>query len=317
MSEAPWIITVGICPSWDIVCRVSGVTWGEHKQLDSQEIVCAGKALNVSRALGWLKVPSIAAGLWGRSDYEQMLESIKPIGDFINVRFTKVPGRTRQNVSVLDAQTGKEMHLRAESNLAGKGALGQLAADLEELVAEGSIVVFAGSLAGGELLNDCLSVIARVRAAGAKVVVDTSGGALAEVVRLGGVWLIKPNIDAFRELLGKQVANEASAIADAGRVLCEKVQMVLVSRAAKGATLITKDAALQGEAVGQSGKAAGTVGCGDYLLAGLLAGLQMDAGLDRSLEQAIKVATARAYGLTERIGWSEAERQIEVCVNAL
>ena len=311
------IITVGICPCWDVVCRVDGLKWGEHRKVESQQLLAAGKALNISRALAWLRVKSVAAGLWGQSDYPQMVESLKALGDFVDVRFTKAPGRTRQNVTVFDTKAGSEIHLRAESRLAGPESLKQLRADLEEIVSEDSIVVFAGSMPEGKLLDDCLSIIAAVRDAGARVAVDTSGQALKEILRLKGIWLIKPNIKELRELLNKQVADRASAIVKAARQLCEEVETVVVSRAAKGAIVVTGDVALQGKTASSLGKAGSTVGCGDYLLAGLLAGVTQGQGLHLALAQGVKVAVARACGLTESTNWAEVETEIEADVGAL
>jgi 1-phosphofructokinase family hexose kinase len=310
------IITVGICPCWDIICHVDGLIWGEHKRIQEQELVCAGKALNISRALAWLKVKSLAAGLWGESDYRLMAEKTKALGNCVDIRFTKCPGQTRQNVTLFDMRAGREMHLRAESKLATRESLQQLATDLEKLITEDSIVVFAGSVPSGELLDDCLSIIAKVRDAGARIAVDTSGEALAEIVRFKGIWLIKPNIKELRELSGKHVPDRASTIVKAARKLCDAVQMVLVSRGPKGATLISRDAALQGQVTGGSGKAVGTVGCGDYLLAGLLAGMQETNDLESALAKAIRLATAKAYGLTEKMSWADVESRIEasVCV---
>ncbi|MHC4478520.1 MAG: 1-phosphofructokinase family hexose kinase [Planctomycetota bacterium] len=314
MSKVGRIVTVGICPCWDIVCQVDGLKWGQHKRLESQELVCAGKALNISRALAWLKVKSIAAGLWGQSDYRQMVESTKTISDFVDVRFTKAPGRTRQNITVVDSRAGREMHLRAQSKLAGKESLRHLMADLKQIVTEDSIVVFAGSMPPGELLEDCLSIIAKVRDAGARVAVDTSGTALEEIVRLGNIWLIKPNVEELRQLLGEQVADKTSAIVQAARRLCDKVQTIVVSRGPRGAAVLTRDTALQGRVASGSGKAANTVGCGDYLLAGLLASVADGNDLSVALAKAVKVAAARAYGLTETTTWLEADGRIEARV---
>ncbi|MHC4344309.1 MAG: PfkB family carbohydrate kinase, partial [Planctomycetota bacterium] len=97
------------------------------------------------------------------------------------------------------------------------------------------------------LLDDCLSIITKVRDAGAKVAVDTSGNALAKIVRLKGIWLIKPNIKEFRELLGRHVPNTAPEIAKAAQKLSDNVRLILVSRAAKGVIAVTPDKALQAE----------------------------------------------------------------------
>ena len=48
MNRNSSIITVGLCPSWDTVCRFDGIEWGEHKTVSSTDTRPAGKALNIS-----------------------------------------------------------------------------------------------------------------------------------------------------------------------------------------------------------------------------------------------------------------------------
>ncbi len=54
MAGEKKIITIGLCPSWDTVCRLDGINWGEHKQVTSTKSYPAGKAMNISRALAWM-----------------------------------------------------------------------------------------------------------------------------------------------------------------------------------------------------------------------------------------------------------------------
>lgn len=315
MAKLSPIITVAFCPSWDVICHAPAIRWGRHQRLQSQKILAAGKALNISRALAWLNVESIAAGLWGQSDYDEMLENTRPLADYVDIRFTKAPRPTRHNVTLFDTQTGREMHLRAQSQLASRESLKKLAADLRQIVRKESIVVFAGSMPDGPLLDDCLSIIAKVRDTGAKVAVDTSGNALAKIVRLKGIWLIKPNIREFRELLGRHVPNTAPEIAKAARKLSGNVRLILVSRAAKGAIAATPDKALQAEVARPLAKVTTTVGCGDYLLAGFLAEMRRGNDLRLALAKAVKLATAKAYGFTEILTWPQADRKIKTRVH--
>jgi len=315
--EAKNIITVGICPAWDLICQVDGLRWAEHKKILSQQLVAAGKAFNISRALAWLGVKNTAAGLWGLDDYQQMLDSTGQITDFINIRFTKAHGKTRRNITVFDTSAHREIHLRDESKLASKHSLKQLAADLKEVVTEQSIVVFAGSLSDGELLDDCLSLIAGVRDSGAEIVIDTSGKPLSEIVNSGGICLLKPNVEELSELLGQTIEDDPSSIVNAGRKLCKKVRMILVSRAAKGAIVITPESAFQGKIKSGGRKTLSTVGCGDYLLAGFLAGLTDTEDIGAALAKAIKVASARACRLTETMSWPDVESQIDVDIHRL
>ena len=202
------IITVGICPCWDITCRIEGIEWGEHKKINSQSIAPAGKALNISKALAWLGVKSIAAGLWGKSDYPQMVEAISPLGEFISPAFTITKGRTRQNVTVADTHTGREMHLRAQSKLADRESLQRLSGELERIIDSDSTVVFAGYMPTGDLLDDCLSVITKCKNRGRNVVIDTSANALKKIIDLGGIDIVKPNIQEPCKLPGREVMKD-------------------------------------------------------------------------------------------------------------
>ena len=317
MLKPNQIITVGICPCWDTMCKVDGLDWGEHKKIQSQRQVCAGKAFNMSRALAWLGVENTAAGLWGETDYQQMLDSVEEISGLIDIKLTAAKGQTRQNITVVDTKADREIHLRAESKLAGRESLNNLKAALGKIVDDTSIVAFAGSMPENELLDDCLSIIAQVQGTGAKSVIDTSGIALEKIIQLGRIWLIKPNIEELRELLGKDVNDDVSAIVKAAGGLCEKVEVVIVSRGTEGAVVVTKDRALAGSVKCDKKKAVSAVGCGDYLLAGFLSGIKEENNISYALARAVKVATARAWGLTEKTSWPEAESKIDVEVRTL
>ncbi|MHC4125591.1 MAG: PfkB family carbohydrate kinase, partial [Planctomycetota bacterium] len=122
------------------------------------------------------------------------------------------------------------IHLRAPSELADEESLTRLATDLQNIVDENSICVFAGALPEGALLADCVCLIGQVRDSGAKIAVDTSGIALKQVLESGHVWLIKPNLEELRQLLGRDVEDNESSIVEAARQVCEKVELVVVSR---------------------------------------------------------------------------------------
>ena len=307
------IITVGLCPSWDTVCRFEGIDWGEHKTVSSASSRPAGKALNISRALAWMGEENIAAGLWGRDDFEQMLKAMRSLGGLVKVKMTAVEGSTRRNITVVDTVNDREMHLRNRSELASRKALRKLEADLRAIVSKGSVCVFAGAMPEDEFVGDVVRIIKSCRERGAKIVVDTYGDALKRILEAGAAWLIKPNVDELRELLGEQVTDSPAGLVKAGRKLLDKVEFVLISRGKKGGVVVTKKGAWQGRCIGR-GRVLSTVGCGDFLLAGFLKGLKDKFDAGPALGTAIKVATARAWGRTEGKSWSRALREIKVAV---
>lgn len=317
MAEPKTIITVGICPAWDVTCRVDGFVWGEHQKIDSQTLTCAGKAMNISSALAWMDIPSIAAGLWGQADFQQMLAAVEPLKPRVEIRLTAAPGTTRHNITLIDTRSGQESHLRAPDTLANAASLRSLADDLDTLVRPGSIVALAGSLPQGALLDECLSIVAGLRSRGAYIVLDTSGPALKKAVRQGGLELIKPNLDELRELLDESIPDTEPDIMEAARTLCRQVRIVLVSRGARGAIAVTQDKACSGRIVNPPARVVNTVGCGDTLLAGFLAESAQGSDLGPALQTALKAASARAFGLLQTAPWPAARDSLQVEITEL
>lgn len=303
------IITVGLSPAWDISCRGRDLDWGRHADIDEQVMRPAGKALNVSYALAWMGGRSVAAGLWGREDYDEMGRAVGRLGGGIDVQMTAAEGRTRQNITVVDTLHHREIHLRRKSDLASTQSLRQLNADLEKLVREGDICVFAGAMPAGELLEPVVSLVRTCQRAGAQIAVDTYGPALKNIVEAGLAWLISPNVEELRGLLGVALEDTAEKLVEAGRTLLTGMDMVLISRGEKGALIVTKAGAWTGHSATQ-GRVLSTVGCGDYLLAGFLAGLCETGDPSAALAKGLKVATARAWGWTESESWTRADKEI-------
>lgn len=310
------IVTIGLSPAWDITCRGQNIEWGLHQQIDEQTIRPAGKALNVSKALAWMGQRSVAAGLWGSDDYEQMQTAVKKLWPLIRIKMTAVAASTRRNITVVDSAKNKEMHLRNKNRLLSPKTLRKLQSDLKTIVNKGNICVFGGKMPDSELLTDVVRLVEFCKSRGAKIVLDTSGCPLKEIINTGSVWMIKPNVEELRELLDEQVKDGPVSLATAGRKLLDKVKIVLISRGAKGSVVVTKDGAWQGRCTDRA-KVFSTVGCGDFLLAGFLKVLEDGSGTDLSLKTAIKVATARACGLTEKMAWQDVQKRIKVHIKRI
>lgn len=310
------IITVGLAPAWDVVCRGRGIEWGWHQTIDEQVVRPAGKALNVSCALAWMGDPSVAAGLWGRDDSSEMQAGVARLSGRIEARMTAVEGGTRRNITVVDALHGREMHLRAPSDLASAGSLRELAANLAGLVRPGDTCVFAGAMPGSELLAPAVELVRTCRRCGGRIAADTYGPVLKGIVDAGLAWLIAPNVEELRELIGSEVEDAPDALVEAGRTLLDRVEMALVSRGEHGALLVTKAGVWIGRATDRR-PVLSTVGCGDYLLAGFLAGLAKTSDPPAALAHGLKAATARAWGWTETRTWPQVDKEVAVVVEPM
>lgn len=300
------IVTVGVSPAWDVVCRGDDIEWGQHCNVTQNRNV-AGKAFNLSRCLAWMGVKSIAAGLWGDGDFQEMLEGVKPLSEFVDVRFARAAGVTRENITVVDRKGAREIHLQSQSTLASSESLRSLKDSLGSIVNSRSICVFSGSMPAGSLEADIVDIAEMLKSSAGEVVVDSRGESLKYLVELGGLSVIKPNLSELCDLLGEEIEDTSGAIVEAASGLLDKSQTIVVSRGAKGAVVVTKGEAWKAGSK-SCGKVVSTVGCGDYLLAGFISGGDIENGLIRG----IKAATARAWAWPDRLGWDEAQEKIEV-----
>ncbi|MEA3225589.1 MAG: PfkB family carbohydrate kinase [Planctomycetota bacterium] len=311
MRRRSSIITIGLSPAWDITCCGRNLDWDLHQYIDEQTVRPAGKALNVSKALAWMGHKNIAAGFWGSDDYQQMVTAVRRRWPSITLKMTTVPGGTRRNVTVVDTATGRDMHLRNASRLASAKTTRKLRADLDSIVRRGSICVFAGKMPEGKLLDDVVRLVEFCRDRRARIVLDTSGDALMQIVNTGAAWLIKPNVEELRELLGEPIKDGPVSLARAGRKLLDKVEIVLISRGVKGSVVVTKDGDWQARCLSRK-PVLSTVGCGDYLLASFLNALEDKCNVPSALKTATKVATAKAWNWTETKTWPKTKQQLQI-----
>ena len=306
------ILTIGLAPAWDVTCLGRGLDWGRHVTVESQTIWPAGKALNVSRALAWLGQNSIATGLWGRDDIGQVRRVLRQTTPQIEPCLTPAPGATRVNVTVVDTEQSQEMHMRCPNALASSRSLGALTTRLTKRVQPGDLCVLSGAMPGADLTEAVLGLCrVCVHRAGTRLIVDSYGPLFKTIVQEKLAWLIAPNVQELEELLGRPIRDTPRTLAAAANELLENSTAVLISRGPQGALLVTRRGAWQGRCRRRE-KVLSTVGCGDYLLAGFLAGLRKALPRRAALTLALKVATARAWGWPDYRTWSAARRDIPV-----
>jgi 1-phosphofructokinase family hexose kinase len=305
------IVTIGLAPAWDVSCRGKDLDWGRHLDIDEQVVRPAGKALNISSALAWMGCASVASGLWGRDDFEAMRTTVQGWGPFVRVDMTAIDGSTRRNITVVDTKGRREMHLRCPNYLATPASLTHFNGNLRRTVCPDDTCVFAGAMPAGDLIDSSVALVESCRRQGGEIVVDTYGPVLKRLVDAGLPSHVAPNVEELGELLGAPVKDTPAKLVAAARTLLEKVPTILISRGSKGAIVVTQESVWAGRTTTR-GKVLETVGCGDCLLAGFLAGYRQSNNLRTALAHALTVATARAWGLTETKTWSVARKQIDV-----
>jgi 1-phosphofructokinase family hexose kinase len=287
------VVTVGFNPAIDRVLECPDFQIGGHQIARQIARLASGKAANVSRALALLGRDSIATGFIGTNEIEFFLDQLMAVGPGkVLCHFVEVSGKTRENISILDPKRRVETHIRDRGFHIDAAEASLLKERLQHDVRSGDVVVFAGSLCEGVADAQFSEVIDMCIARGARIVVDSSGAPMKTACK-HKLWLVKPNLEELRQLLGKEVPNASSAIRDAARVLLPDVENILVSRGGAGAVLITANAAYSAQ-VKPSGPIIRTVACGDHLLAGFINEVLSGRDMEAALRSAVGIATARA-----------------------
>lgn len=274
------IYTVTFNPAVDLVIRSGVINMGAVNRLDSQEVFFGGKGINVSLVLRELGVPSVAlgfvAGFTGDA-IEKYLSEAGIENDFIHLE----NGLSRINVKIKE-KTETELNAPGpdipEKDVAG------LLEKLDNL-REGDTLVLAGSIPSSMPADIYEKIMKRLDSRGISTAVDASGELLLNVLKYRP-FLIKPNNFELEELFDVKLENISDVITHARKLQEMGAENVLVSMAENGAVLLDGEGNVHSSAACK-GNAVNSVGAGDSMLAGFLAGCDGD-----DLEYALRLGTA-------------------------
>lgn len=295
------IYTVTLNPAIDYVMRLGELRLGETNRAAEAEVQFGGKGINVSCMLRELGVDSVALGFIAGFTGEALAAYLDGRG--IASDLIRLPeGLTRINVKL---KSGPESEINAAGPSIPAEALEELVAKLDGLT-EGDTLVLAGSIPPSLPRDLYARLTARLAARltarsaerGVRVVVDAEGEALTAVLPYRP-FLVKPNRAELEGLTGRALPTEAD-LREAARSLQEAgARNVLVSLGGEGALLLDEQGGFH-RAPAAAVTAVNTVGAGDSMVAGFLAGLPR--GYDYALKLGIAAggATAASEGLGTR-----------------
>lgn len=283
------IYTLTCNPALDCLMSLDALTAGAVNRGATQQLTCGGKGINVALILSQLGQPVTALGfLAGNTGLmlQNELTRLRLRTDFI----TLPRGDTRINVKLV---TGCETQINGPGPTVDDASLQTLTRKLTRLT-DGDTLVLAGSLPPP--LPDCFyrDLMTELTRRNVRCVVDAEGDLLRPALE-GRPFLIKPNLDELSELVEKQLSPT-----DRGEILaaCRKAQAlgatrVLLSLGGNGALLVTPEEDFFIPA--PEGAVCCSVGAGDALLAGFLAGLNRYGAPYPALALAVAAGSATAF----------------------
>lgn len=287
----PAVVTITLNPAIDHTVFPDGLELGAVNRCVRHHRQAGGKGVNVSSMLGQYGVRSIATGFLG-ADNPRLFDGLFRRDGIVDA-FVRLPGETRTGIKIVETRPQRTTDL----NFPGLAPLASDLAKLEEtidpLVSPGRWFVLAGSLPAGVDAAWFAKLIGRIKRGGGRVAIDTSGNALASAIDAGAD-LVKPNEHELGEILGRTLDDFSSQL-DAARELQRKVPHVILSLGANGALFLNADGGFHASPAPV--EVVSTVGAGDSLLSGYLAGLLTG----ESAEQRARLATVFAWSALEDV----------------
>ena len=259
------VYTITLNPALDYVMKVGKLRYDDINRSKSEEIYYGGKGINVSVILTRLGVHNKAlgfvAGFTGRK-LEQML-----VDEGIDCDFNRLSnGQTRINVKI---KADTELDVNASGPDISEDDIKDLM-DKLDYIGEDDYLVLAGSIPS-TLPDDIYErILSRLQSRGVNFIVDATGDLLKKALPYKP-FLVKPNHHELGDLFGVETKTEEDIVKYARKVQEMGARNVLVSRAKDGATLIDENSNVTTFA-NVDGELVNSVGCGDSMVAGFLAG---------------------------------------------
>lgn len=289
------IYTVTFNPAIDYVVHVRQMQAGTVNRTWQEDVQYGGKGINVSTVLQNLGVENVAlgflAGFTGRA-IEDGLAAAHIRSDFIHLS----SGLSRINVKI---KSGQETEINGLGPSIPQDAINRLFKQLERLMPD-DILVLAGSIPSTLPHDIYETIMARLQEKNIRVVVDATKDLLMNVLKYHP-FLIKPNHVELGEIFGRFLKNDDEIVVCAAKLQRQGARNVLVSMAGEGALLLDETGKRHRMGV-PAGQVKNSVGAGDSMVAGFLAGFleKQDYAHALRLGTAAGSATAFSAGLAAR-----------------
>lgn len=282
------IYTVTFNPALDYTMKVNNLSTADINRTENEELNYGGKGINVSVILSRLGIENKALGFlagFSGEQIEKMLKYDNIATDFVYLK----KGYSRINVKI---KYEKELDINAHGPEIQREDIQSLMSKLEN-IKSGDFLVLAGSVPSSLPDNIYEKILEKLSDKGVNFAVDATGDLLVNVLKYKP-FLIKPNHHELGEIFGVEIKTADDVSKYAKELQKMGARNVLVSRSKDGAILVDEHSNVY--SVGNvPGKTVSSVGCGDSMVAGFLAGYSQKSDYAYALRLGAACGNATAF----------------------
>lgn len=283
------VVTLTLNPAMDMSSQVDRLIPDQKLRCSEPLLDPGGGGLNVSRAIAALGGDSLALVALGGLTGDRLAGLIRAEG--VPFLALTAPGETRQSLTVTEDATGRQYRFMLPGPVWSAADQARVFHLLRASVRPGAFGVISGSQPPG-VPPDFPAQLARSMQ-GVRVVLDTSGPALAEAVAhpIPGLDILRMDAAEAEELAGRSLTDRKDTADFAQSLVLKGVsQRVIVARGAEGNVLV--DAGQRLFATAAKVQIVSTVGAGDSFVGGLVMMLARGAQAAEALAFAGAAASA-------------------------
>ena len=246
-----------------------------------------GGGINVARVVRVLGAEATALWTRGGTTGARLAALLDAIG--LDHRPLAIAGETREHLIVYERSSGRQFRFGMPGPALDEAEQRACLDAIAELDPAPAYLVLSGSLPDA-VPDDLYARFVRAAPSGCRVVLDTSGAALAAGVA-AAPFLVKPNRNELAALTGAPVDDVADVRAAAHQLIdTHGVGAVVVSLGAGGALACAADG--DWRAVAPPVRVRSAVGAGDSMVAGMVVALQRGDPLAAALRWGVAAGTA-------------------------
>ncbi len=282
------ILTLTVNPAVDKSTTVAAIKPTSKLRCDDPVFEPGGGGINVSQVLAVLGGTSLCMYLAGGRTGKHL----KDLVDARHIRQEIVPieGWTRENFAVTDIAAHLQYRFGMPGPKVSEFEWKKTLEHLHDALQDGDVLVASGSLCP-EMPVDFFGRVAKIcQKKNVKFILDTSGEALKEAVKVG-VYMLKPNLGELSGLCGVSSISFIELERYAKKFLKDhSCEVIVISLGAKGALLATKDIFEYIDAPIVYQKS--TIGAGDSMVAGMVYRLIQGSSLLEMVQFGVACGTA-------------------------
>ncbi|MGB7785056.1 MAG: 1-phosphofructokinase family hexose kinase [Salinimicrobium sp.] len=281
------ILTLTMNPALDIYSRVDKIRPTEKMRCEQATVDPGGGGINVSRVIKRLGGDSIAVYSCGGYTGEIFQSLLSAEG--VQQEPVKMQHSIRENFAVSELSSGNLYRFGFPGPTLQKAEAEAILQKIEDHK-QAEFLVASGSLPPG-VPDDFYARVAEVaKKHDIKFILDTSGKAYTEVLKVGA-FLLKPNVNELDDLAGREATNEK----DRKQLLLEllkkyPVECIVLSLGAKGAMLAYGNTVKHFPAVKVQNVS--SIGAGDSMVAGMALRLSHGSSFEEAVQYGLACGSA-------------------------